>query len=136
MKGSKELKVRADLSDIERVRGFLRDKIRELSVGEDDALKMELSLHEICVNIAMYAYPQGKGDLKVRIWQDNGTVFLEVRDNGIPFNPADKSDPDLEETIRQGKRGGLGIFLYKTLMDGFSYKRENAENILTIFKKT
>jgi anti-sigma regulatory factor (Ser/Thr protein kinase) len=31
-------------------------------------------------------------------------------------------------------RGGFGIYLSKTLMDGFEYKRESGQNVLTVFK--
>ncbi len=131
----KELTVRADLKDIDRARDFFRDNLHGLNLAEEDVLKMELSLHEILVNIAMYAYPDRQGELCLRIWRSDGMLHMEFRDRGIPFNPAEKADPDLEAKIRQGTRGGLGIFLYKTLMDGYSYRREGGENVLTIFKK-
>jgi anti-sigma regulatory factor (Ser/Thr protein kinase) len=60
---------------------------------------------------------------------------MEIRDSGVPFNPADRPPPDLDEKIRRGTRGGLGVYLFKTLMDGYSYRRVGGENILTIFKK-
>jgi anti-sigma regulatory factor (Ser/Thr protein kinase) len=34
-----------------------------------------------------------------------------------------------------GTRGGLGIYLFKTLMDEYSYKRDSDENVLTIRKR-
>jgi anti-sigma regulatory factor (Ser/Thr protein kinase) len=131
---AKTLKVRADLKDIGRVRGFLRDNLRGFSLAEEDVMKLELSLHEIFVNIAMYAYPGGKGEMSLRIWREHRTLHMEFRDRGIPFNPAAKPAPDLEEKIRQGTRGGLGIFLFKALMDGYAYRREGGENVLTICK--
>jgi len=131
---AKTLTVRADLKDIDRVRGFLRDHLRGFALAEEDVMKLELSLHEIFVNIAMYAYPGGEGEMSLRIWRERRTLHMEFRDRGIPFNPAEKPAPDLNENIRQGTKGGLGIFLYKTLMDGCSYRREGGENVLTIFK--
>jgi len=132
---AKELKVAADLAEVERVRRFLRKNLHGLALSDEEAMKLELAAHEIFVNIAMYAYPKGRGDVAVRIWRDDGTLFMEFRDRGIPFDPADQKDPDLETHIRMGKRGGLGVFLFKTLMDGYSYTRTRGENILTIFKK-
>jgi len=97
-------------------------------------MKLELSLHEIFVNIALYAYPHGGGDMALRIWNQDNTLFMEFRDRGVPFDPGNKPAPNIVENIRRGKRGGLGIFLFKTLMDGFDYRREGDENILTIYK--
>jgi len=135
-KEAKALTVPAVLEEIDRVRGFLRNALHDLALGDEDAFKVELSLHEICVNIAMYAYPGGRcGDLAVRVWRDDGSLAIEVRDRGIPFDPAQRPSPDLLARIRHGHRGGLGVFFFKTLMDGFTYRREGDENILTVFKR-
>jgi anti-sigma regulatory factor (Ser/Thr protein kinase) len=132
---AKELRVAADLDEIDRVRGFLRDAIAGLPLGEEDRLKVELALHEICVNIARYAYPQGrKGDITVRIWRDEDSLFIEVRDSGIPFNPVRKKNPNLLVKLRRGIPGGLGVYFFKTLMDGLSYRRAGGENVLTVRK--
>jgi len=130
-----ELKISADLAEAERVRAFLRERLRGLTVTEETELKLELSLHEIFVNIAMYAYPAGKGEVSVRLWSEDGTFYMEFRDTGIPFDPGEKAAPDLEEKIRRGQRGGYGIFLFKTLMDGYSFERRGDENVLRVFKK-
>jgi len=60
---------------------------------------------------------------------------MEIRDRGVPFDPADRPPPDLDEKIRRGTRGGFGVYLFKTLMDGFTYKRAGCENVLTVYKK-
>lgn len=131
----RELRVTANLREIDRVRGFLREAIAGLPFDEEDRLKIELALHEICVNIARYAYPRGrKGEMVVRIWQDCGSLFIEVKDKGIPFNPVRKRNPDLMVKLRRGVPGGLGVYFFKTLMDGLSYRRAGGQNILTVRK--
>ena len=132
---AKELRVAAELEEIDRVRGFLREFIAGLPLGEEDRLKIELALHEICVNIARYAYPRGrKGDIAVRLWRDEDSLFIEVRDSGIPFNPVRKKNPNLLVKLRRGIPGGLGVYFFKTLMDGLSYRRAGGENVLTVRK--
>ncbi len=130
-----ELTVPADLGQVDRVRLFLRRRIHGLALGEEDAMKLELSLHEIFVNIALYAYPDGgEGTMTLRIWDDSGVLYMEIRDRGIPFDPAEKPPPDLEKIARMGTRGGLGVFLFKTFMDGYAYRRDGGENVLTVYK--
>lgn len=131
----KHLTVRADLAEVDRVRAFLRESLQGVAVSEEEAMKIELSLHEIFVNVAMYAFPQGHGEASLKTWIDQGTFFVEIRDRGVPFDPASRPAPDLDEKILQGTRGGLGVFLFKTLMDGYTYRRTGGENVLTIFKK-
>jgi anti-sigma regulatory factor (Ser/Thr protein kinase) len=131
----KELRVAANLKEIDRVRAFLQDAIAGLPLDEQDRLKVELALHEICVNIVRYAYPRGrKGDMVVRIWRNEGQLMIEVRDKGIPFNPVRKKNPDLMVKLRRGVPGGLGVYFFKTLMDGLSYRRAAGQNILTVRK--
>lgn len=131
----RELRVPARLKEIDRVREFLQEAIAGLPLDEQDRLKVELALHEICVNIARYAYPRGrKGDMVVRIWREGEALVIEVRDTGIPFNPVRKKNPDLAVKLRRGVPGGLGVYFFKTLMDGLAYRRANGQNILTVRK--
>ncbi len=131
----KEIRVPARLKEIDRIRDFLRDATAGLPFDEQDRLKIELALHEICVNIVRYAYPRGRrGDMAVRIWQNGESLFIEVRDKGIPFNPVRKKNPDLMVKLRRGIPGGLGVYFFKTLMDGLTYRRIGGQNVLTVRK--
>jgi anti-sigma regulatory factor (Ser/Thr protein kinase) len=131
----REIVVPADLKDVDRVRKFLNDYTAGLGLGEEDRLKVELALHEICVNIAMYAYPRGPhGDMAIRLWREGKDLVIEVRDRGVPFNPVKKKNPDLLVKLRRGRPGGLGVYFYRTLMDGLSYRRTRGENVLTVRK--
>ncbi len=127
--------VPAVLKEIDRVRAFLRDSIAGLALGDEDRLKIELALHEICVNVAQYAYPPGRGgDMGVRVWTKGGSLYIEVRDKGVPFNPLEKENPDLMVKLRRGESGGYGIYFFRTLMDGLAYRRAGGENVLTVRK--
>ncbi|HPW18744.1 MAG TPA: ATP-binding protein [Candidatus Aminicenantes bacterium] len=127
--------VPAALGEVDRVRRFLRDYIAGLGLDEQDSLKVELALHEICVNVALYAYPgEPRGDMAVRVWQEDGALFIEVRDRGVPFNPVKKKNPNVLVRLRRELPGGLGVYFYRTLMDGLSYRRVRGENVLTVRK--
>jgi len=131
----REIVVPAVLKGVQRVRTFLRDYVAGLGLDDEDSLKVELALHEICVNVAMYAYPKApRGDMAVRLWREGGALVIEVRDKGVPFNPAKKKAPDLLAKIKRGRPGGLGVYFYRTLMDGLTYRRVRGENILTVRK--
>ena len=131
----KELRVKADLAEIERVRDFLRQRMHGIIIEEEETIKLELALHEIFVNVVLHAYPKGDGDVTIRIRSDGGTFCIEIRDRGMPFNPEEMPPIDLEKKIEMGTRGGLGIYLIKTLMDEISYRRDGDENVLTVCKR-
>jgi anti-sigma regulatory factor (Ser/Thr protein kinase) len=130
----KILTVKSDLRELDKVRRFLRSSLAALDLNEEDVYKVELSLVEMCTNIMRYAYPGKKGDIVISSWHEGGKFYLEVRDNGIPFDPREVKKPTLEEMINREQMGGLGIFLARKLMDGFLYRREDDQNVLVMYK--
>ena len=130
----KTLTVESNLAELNKIRAFLKANLSVLSISENDYYTIELSLLEICVNIIRYAYPKDRGEIHLRTWKDNNRFYLEISDEGIPFDPRQVEEPDVEKMISNGQKGGFGIFIARKLMDGFDYKREKDRNILTIYK--
>ena len=128
------LRIASDLAELDKMRAFLKKSFKGLSVSDKDYFRIELAVLEICVNIIRYAYPNDKGEIFLRIWLSEGKMFLEIRDWGVPFDPRGLEEPDIQEIIKREKKGGLGVFLSRKLMDGFDYKREKDQNVLTIYK--
>jgi anti-sigma regulatory factor (Ser/Thr protein kinase) len=128
------IKIKCNLAELDKMRSFLKDSLEGLNVSDKDYFKIELALLEICVNIIRYAYPQNNGDIMIKAWCDKGKMFIEIRDNGVPFDPRKLKAPDIDESIRKEQTGGLGVFLSRSLMDGFDYKREDNQNVLTVYK--
>ena len=128
------LKIISDLSELNKIRAFLKRNLSVLHLSEENYYIIELSLLEICINIIRYAYPEQPGEIFLKAWKDEERIFLEIRDEGIPFDPRHTKKPDLEDILKSGKKGGLGVFLTRKLMDGFEYKRKGDQNILTISK--
>ena len=50
----KSLTIAAELSEVERVRQFLKESLQGLEISEEDFFKLELSLVEMCVNVIRY----------------------------------------------------------------------------------
>ena len=129
--GRRTLAFRAELSEMDQARGFLRDCLRGVVVAEEDFFKLELALVEICVNIIRYAYPDGPGTITVSVTLDPG-VCLEIRDAGRAFDPRRVPVPEWEEHVKLGRKSGLGVFLARSLVDDFEYRREGGENVVTL----
>ncbi len=129
------IKITSDLAELDKVRDFLKETFLHLNISDKDYFKIELSLLEVCVNIILYAYPREKGDILLKTWRQEGKMFLEIRDSGIPFDPGKLEEPNIEEIIKQERKGGWGVFISRTFMDGFDYKREDNQNVLVIYKQ-
>ena len=82
-------------------------------------MQIDLAVEEIFVNISNYAYQKGKGNAVVEVSLDGetNTVSIIFSDRGIPYNPLQKTDPDITLTAEERQIGGLGIFMTKKIMD-------------------
>ena len=60
--------------------------------------------------------------------------MMTFMDNGEPFDPLQKQDPNVSLSAEERKVGGLGIFLVKQTMDEVKYSYEYGTNILTLKK--
>ncbi len=131
----KTLTISGDLASVAKVRDFVRETLHGLPLSEKDIFRIDLSLVEVCINIVLYAYPREKGRIILNSWREPRRLFYEVRDSGLPFDPRTMKRPDLKEIMRAARKGGFGIFLSKTMMDGFDYRREDGQNVLTLSKR-
>lgn len=96
-----------------------------------------VAVEEIFVNIASYAYGESSGEACLSFGFDEAQrlMTLTVTDEGIPFNPLQKAEPDITLSAAEREIGGLGIFITKKTMDTVAYRYENGKNILTMTKK-
>ena len=62
-------------------------------------------------------------------------ICLYFEDDGIPYNPLERPDPNVEELLEDRKKGGLGIYLVKKRMDWMGYKYTGGKNHLICKKK-
>lgn len=123
----------ADNKELENVQNFIIDSIKgDLSMKSKNELF--ICTEEIFVNIASYSY-EGKGYAEVDVNFDNNVLTLVFKDNGVPFNPLAKDDPDTKAKADDRQIGGLGIFMVKNLMDKVYYEYVGGKNILTLVKK-
>lgn len=105
------------------------------------SMKLQMALcvaiEEVFVNVAHYAYGDNEGEvtLKIEFNENTREITFKLIDQGIPFNPLNKEDPDVSLSAEEREIGGLGIFITKKTMDRVSYEYVNYENILTMIKK-
>lgn len=99
--------------------------------------RLKLCVEEIVVNIADYAYSDKGGMVYISCDFDENTKILKLdfADEGMPYNPLENQvDVDIDADISDRKIGGLGIFLYTTIMDTVEYRYENGKNHLMTTK--
>jgi serine/threonine-protein kinase RsbW len=80
---------------------------------------------EACSNIIEHAYSGGpKGahiDCKCLITDDQ--LRIQLHDHGHAFNPLMIPTPDINASLEERTRGGLGIFFMRHYMDEVIFKK-------------
>ena len=106
---------------------------RNLGFPAERVGQVELALEEALVNIFTYAYGDHPQDAEVSWHSDeSGTLVIEIRDWGTPFDVLQAEAPDLQADMNQRKVGGLGIYIIRQLMDHVAYRYESRQNVLTL----
>lgn len=114
-----------------RVEHFLHDE----KVSESITNKVLLCIDELITNIIAHAYTDKQEHavlLECRVLDKH--LELELRDDGVAFDPRSQTRPNVKLSVDDRSIGGLGIHLVTTLMDKIDYRREGDYNVLTITK--
>jgi len=114
----------ANLSDV-------RDYIAS-AVPKDKEFATALVFEEAFVNIVNYAYPNKIGDIEIRFWIKDNNIYLELIDEGIPFNPTNYISRHLDSN--NCYIGGHGIRIIKEMSQNIIYSRttDNKNKMLII----
>ena len=134
-KEEKTLNIEATKDNLYKVMEFVDEFLEEKNCLPKAQTQIDLSVEEVFVNIANYAYRDSKGDCEIIQSYSNGEFTITFKDSGMPFDPLAKADPDNSLSADERQIGGLGVFLVKKNMDEVTYKFEENKNILTLKKR-
>ena len=120
----------------ERITDFVNEELSQYDCPPKALFQIEVAIEEISVNIVSYAGLAEDADIEIRcdVLDDPLRVVVQFLDDGVPFDPLEKEDPDTSPEAIEQRIGGLGIFMVKQMMDSVSYAYENGKNTLTILK--
>lgn len=133
----KEFETKALVDNLPEVLAFVDSQLEEVDCPMKIQMQIDIAVEEIFVNIAHYAYENGPGPATVRVEITHEPLCADITliDNGLPFDPLAKSDPDVTLAANERQIGGLGIFMVKKSMDDVKYEYVNGHNMLTLKKE-
>lgn len=131
------LTLEADIHNLPELLSFIGRYVQNMEYNHEKKKQLDISVEEIFVNIASYAYPSGSGKVTVsaEYTADTSEITVTFIDDGIPYNPVSSKDPDITLYADKRQIGGLGIFMVKNMMDKLSYEYKCGQNIFKITKK-
>ncbi len=133
---NKTLVLPNDTMQLRRLAAFVNETCEVLGFSENLTKKMLLAIEEAVTNVMLYAYPPDvKGEVRIDMSANDLLLLVNIYDSGAPFDPTAMPEADVTLPLEQRRRGGLGIFLMRKLMDSVSYERIDDCNALTMIKR-
>lgn len=127
----------AAIADIPTVTDFVENELEKLGCPMGATMRIAVAIDEIFSNIVNYAYEGETGPVTVTVQPRKGPqgVTLVFEDEGVPYNPLAKQDPDVTLPPEERGIGGLGILIVKKTMDDVSYEYKKGRNVLSLYKR-
>jgi len=134
----RDLTVPATEGQLGRVRDFIVNVCEQAGFSTREVSNTKLAVDEACTNIIKHAYAgrPGGGEITVVAEVESGRIRIHLKDRGKHFDFSAVKDPDLDQYVETGKKGGLGVFLINRLMDGVEYRADGGGNELILTKRS
>jgi anti-sigma regulatory factor (Ser/Thr protein kinase) len=127
--------LKSDLSELKTLCRHLNKFGQVTGLSEAIITDVNICLEELFTNTVSYGFEDDlEHIIRLTFKLDNHVLTLNVEDDGIPFNPLEKKDPEIPADLIDVRIGGLGIHIVRKLMDDIQYKRKRGKNMLTLKK--
>ena len=131
-----EIRLKNELEEIRLLAEAIELWGEENGIPGKTLFQLNLALDELLTNTITYGYPEGgEHEIMLRLIPEGEKgLLIEIRDDGLAFNPLEVKAPDLKQDIEERPIGGVGIHLVRQMLDELEYRRENGQNILLMRK--
>lgn len=128
------IRLPAKLEAIQEAVAFVEELLEEHRVPQNVIMQIAVAVDELFCNVASYS---GAFNVILDLEVDPAKRCMRmcISDDGIPFDPLQKEDPDITLSAEERQIGGLGVFIVKQTMDQVSYAHVDGRNMLTIVKR-
>ena len=131
----KNLRIPSQTEKLILAREFVADAAKVFGFADDDVNNIALAVDEACTNIIKHAYHYDSDkEIDIVISMRKPEFEILIQDKGTHFNPNNVPVPDMKEYMSHYKRGGLGMYLMKKLMDKVEYTNEARKNVVRLIK--
>lgn len=130
------LSVQASTDHLSEVRDFVAEHAAEFGFSADDVDDIRLAVDEAYTNIIKHAYNYDDSkSVEINLGFNHREFWVSLLDDGESFDPRSYAVPDIKRKIKEKKRGGVGVYLIRKLMDRVEYGKHNNRNEIRMIKK-
>jgi len=131
-----QLKIPANIDHLGELREFVTKVGKKHDFSDKIINAFKLAIDEAGTNVIRHSYrgSESEGFITIRALVKKNSLTVCLIDQGKYFDPKHVKDPDLQRYVDIGKKGGLGIFIMRKLMDDIDYRRTEEGNELRLTK--
>jgi serine/threonine-protein kinase RsbW len=130
-----QYKIGCSLSNLKGVRDFIRQSMKGLDISDVEISAVVLAMDEMCSNLMIHAHHCNPDHIiELLVHTDTGKIVFEILDDGEIFDINQFSTPDLPNLVQDKRKGGLGIRLVRSIMDGVEYFNRDGKNVCRLVK--
>ena len=118
---------------VERCTQFAAAQAHEAGFSLARVREIELMVEEVVANICRHSYGDHPGNVELSCERlDGANLALEFIDYGRPFDILALPMPDLAVDLDHRDLGGIGVPMFRALVNHATYRREGLRNILRV----
>ena len=131
-----QITVQASTEHLSKVRNFVARHAADFGFNKEEVADIRLAVDEAYTNIIKHAYKNNTSkSVDIELGYEDNELWVALLDTGDAFDPGNYQRPDIRRRIKQKKRGGVGVYLIKKLMDDVEYHTEDSINTIRMTKK-
>ena len=129
------IQISCSKTNLKTIRDFVTQYLGQYDLSEIILNQIVLAVDEIAANLIIHANKEDASKfLDLKISRVGKQLLFEISDYGISFQRTNYKEPDIEEHIRIGKKGGVGIAIVNRIMDKVEFVTEGDRNICRLYK--
>ncbi len=130
---STSLSISNQFEDLMSVSVWLEHMAQRYQLAEPTVFKLDLVLNEALPNIISYAFDDDlRHDIVIKLEDRSDQVFLEIIDDGLPFDPFNPAPLSPGLHLESASINGRGIHLITSYTDAQEYQYVNNLNIMRV----
>ena len=111
----------------------IEDLAKQLKLNDSSRQEIMIVIDELVGNIVKFASNKDETEfIEITFSQDGQFISVIIVDSGKEFNPFDRLDKPLANSIQERRPGGLGLRLVEELTDLREYRRKDGTNIVSV----
>jgi serine/threonine-protein kinase RsbW len=122
--------------NLKGIREFVKSVLRNYSLSELEINQMVLAVDEVCANLIIHSHKCNPGDaIELSIKNSKEGIEFEIIDrDAVYFDLESHKTPDIRQMVREGKNGGVGLWLVKQFMDKVEVEYKDTQSTWRLYK--